>query len=44
MKIYDTLLLLTLLCGLEYWEIREQDKHRVTLGEIKFMKKRLKYA
>jgi hypothetical protein len=39
LKICDILRLLTLLCGFESWALREQDKNRKTMGEMKFMRR-----
>jgi len=44
LKIYDALALPTLLYGCETWAIREQDKSRITLAEMKFMRITAQYT
>jgi hypothetical protein len=43
-KIYTKLALPTLLYGWETWEIREEDKNRITSAGIKFMRRMAKYT
>jgi hypothetical protein len=41
---YNTSKLPTLLYGCKTWEIREQDKSRIVLAEVQFMRRMAKYT